>query len=359
MKGPWIFGRAIDLGVFLGPTLFAFALIFAVRALGLRTSPFPDWAWIALVLSIDVAHVWATLFRTYLDPLELKKRPVLYAALPIGCWCAGALLYARSARLFWSALAYLAVFHFIRQQIGWAAIYRARAGTTTRVDRVVDESAIYLSTLTPLLVWHTSLPRAFHWFLEGDFLALSALAPLVPIAKSALALSLLVFAAHHALAARRGRPVPIGKLVVVATTALSWWAGIVVFDDDFAFTVLNVLPHGVPYLALLFVYARSRAKVAPKIPASRLVALGLAPFLATLIALAFGEELLWDRLVFRDRDWLFGFANLSVDERALMFVVPLLAVPQATHYALDAFLWRRRDTTREQAESLGFRTAEG
>ena len=61
--------------------------------------------------------------------------------------------------------------------------------------------------------------------------------------------------------------------------------------------------------------------------------------------------------VWHDRPLLFGGGSeaplLGRWGRAL--IVPLLAVPQATHYLLDALLWRRRDTGPAQARALGFR----
>ena len=51
----------------------------------------------------------------------------------------------------------------------------------------------------------------------------------------------------------------IGKDIVVATTAICWYIGIVVFNSDYAFTVTNVIIHGVPYFALIYFYARSVA----------------------------------------------------------------------------------------------------
>ena len=48
----------------------------------------------------------------------------------------------------------------------------------------------------------------------------------------------------------------IGKDIVVATTAVCWYVGIVFFNSDYAFTVTNVIIHGVPYFALIYVYAR-------------------------------------------------------------------------------------------------------
>ena len=55
---------------------------------------------------------------------------------------------------------------------------------------------------------------------------------------------------------------------------------------------------------------------------------------------AFVEELIWDRAIWHDRAWLFGE---SWDVGALkLLILPLLALPQLTHYILDGFIWRRR-----------------
>lgn len=66
--------------------------------------------------------------------------------------------------------------------------------------------------------------------------------------------------------------------------------------------------------------------------------------MATVWLFAFVEELLWDRGVWHDRGWLFGagtdFGNWKTA------IVPLLAVPQMTHYLLDGFIWRRRSNPR-------------
>jgi hypothetical protein len=63
-------------------------------------------------------------------------------------------------------------------------------------------------------------------------------------------------------------------------------------------------------------------------------------FLATLWLLAYAEELLWDRGIWHERAWLFGAA--FDPGRLKVLLVPLLALPQATHYVLDGFIWRRK-----------------
>ena len=128
------------------------------------------------------------------------------------------------------------------------------------------------------------------------------------------------------------------------TTAACWYAGIVATNSDFAFTVTNVLIHGIPYFALVYWYGRRRAGVEAGRGVWRLFARGPAPMLATLWAAAFIEELLWDKAIWHDRAWLFGASFDLGDLRAV--VVPLLALPQLTHYILDGFIWRRRDNPR-------------
>ncbi|WP_437957657.1 hypothetical protein WME76_41140 [Sorangium sp. So ce119] len=356
-RGAFLWGRGVDLAVFGGSAAVALALA-ALSAGG----ALPAWGFLLFVVGVDVAHVHTTLFRTYLDREELRRHPALYAAVPLACYVVGVALHLASELTFWRALAYAAVIHFVRQQVGWVAIYRALAGERARVDRLLDDALIYAATGWPLLYWHAHPPRAFAWFVEGDFVSAPWLAAAVgPLGAvyAALAVAYVARAVHRARVARA--PLNLGKHVVVTTTAATWYVGIVATDSDFQFTVTNVIVHGVPYMALVFAYARERAVEAPRSLLARLLAGGLLAFLGIALALAFFEELLWDRLVWHDRPELFGGA---VDEpllgpRARTLLVPLLALPQATHYMLDAVVWRRRHTGPAQARALGFRSGGG
>ena len=351
--GPWIWGRWIDLLVFGGSAVVALSLLAVARPLG-WAGPLPAWGWVLFVLAIDVTHVWTTIFRTYLDKEELARRPRVYAAIPVGCFAAGAALHLFSERAFWRALAYVAVFHFVRQQAGWVAVYRARSGERSLAGRCLDDAVIYLATGWPLLYWHTHLPRAFHWFVEGDFapspLLTAAVAPLGAIYAALLGAYLI----RAGLQAARGRP-NLGKDLVVVTTAATWYAGIVATNSDFEFTVSNVIVHGVPYMALLWAYSKERAREAPSSLVARLAAGGVGAFLGVCLVLAFTEEMIWDRTIWHDRPWLGSNPDApSLAPLAKALLVPLLAVPQATHYVLDAVLWRRKDTGPAQARALGF-----
>ncbi len=334
---PWLFSRNLDLAAFGGSALLAVALTGIGWKLGLLHTPLPLWAWLAVVVAVDVAHVHATWLRTYLDLAELRSHPWRYTLVPLAAWGFGALLHSQSSQLFWRVLAYLAVFHFVRQQAGWVALYQRQEAGLSRLDQHLDRATIYAATLWPLLWWHGHLPRAFAWFVEGDFAGPTAtwLATLTLPVYLAL---LLAFAGRQLVRWRSEAFLPAGKAIIVATTALTWQLAIVAFNSDWAFTLLNVLPHGIPYLVL--VWRRSRGEPAKSGAAGALMKAGPLVFGALLILVAFGEEWLWDLGIWHDHPALFGKGwTLGLLAQALL--VPLLALPQATHYLLDGFIWKQ------------------
>lgn len=358
----WIWGARTDVAVFGGSAAIALLLVLCARALWDEGGALPPWGWLVFVVFVDVAHVHTTLFRTYFDKAELSRRPVLYTAVPLLCFAAGAALHLISHIAFWRALAYLAIVHFIRQQIGWIAIYRARSGQTSFLDRCLDDALIYCATGFPVLWWHAHLPRAFRWFVEGDMVAETAFfKPLLLPAALVYGVSVLGYTARALQLLWAGNGVQWGKHLLAVTTMVTWYVGIVATNSDFEFTVANVIVHGVPYIWLLWTYAKKRAIEAPRVLGSRIVSLGFSAFLTTVLVIAFAEEVLWDRLVWHDRPFWFGGGRFSdaplLGPLAKAFVVPLLSVPQATHYVLDALLWRRRDTGAAQARALGFQGA--
>lgn len=327
--GAWLFSRRTDLLVFGGSAVLSLFAIALGKALGILHGGSPEWAWIVGVLLVDVAHVWATGFRVWFDPAELRRRPLPYVLVPGLCYVFGVMLHAQGKETFWRVLAYAAVIHFIRQQYGWVVLYRARAGEVDRWGAFLDKATIYAATIYPVIHWHTHLPRRFHWFLRGDFVALPEMAERVAFpVYVALLLAYAIRALVH-------RPINVGKHLLVGSTALLWWLGIVALNSDYAFTVTNVLIHGIPYVAIVYLYQRAKLPAKGALPPVR-----LPLFLFVLWCLAFAEEFLWDRAIWHDREWLFG-QGWELGRHAT-WLVPLLTLPQVTHYVLDGFVWRRQ-----------------
>ena len=329
---PWLFSPKADLFAFAGSAVIALVLLALGAPLGLLDAGLPDWLWIGAILMIDVAHVYATGFRVYFDSRELQRRPWLYALTPILAFAFSVLIYGQSSSLFWRVLAYLAVFHFVRQQYGWVALYRAREGDHNRAGWWIDAAAIYSATLYPLIYWH-SHPREFSWFVDGDFVAIS---PVICWYAAwfywGALLAYCLRSIFRAIVEHRFNP---GKDLVLLTTAVCWYVGIVSHNSDYAFSVTNVITHGVPYLVLVHWYrlrTAQRTGIATRPSWVR--------YLAVLWVLAYAEEFLWDVGVWHERAWLFGSPQ---DWSAIqLLLVPLLAVPQITHYVLDGFIWKRR-----------------
>ena len=346
---PAIVSPRFDFGWFVLPGLVAIAwgLLLGLRGDGSQDSGLG--LWIVGVLLVDVAHVYASLYRTYLDPVARKthRRRLIWA--PILCAWFGFLLHLESPLLFWGALAYVAIFHFIKQHIGFALLY-VRAGNETRRDRKLVTAAIWAGTLAPVIWWHANLPTDFAWFKQGDLITGlphwvgdAAVGAQIPI--------WLAFAWRRIQLLRAGHPNPT-LLWLVVLPAVSWHLGIVVFNDDRIFTITNIFLHGIPYFALVWV-AGGRDRVRQAV-SSKHVLVVAAAFYGLLVALAVTEEALWDRLVWHEHEMLFGHSDTILGPYALAIVVALLTVPQATHYLLDRFIWRVGPDNPSLAKQLGF-----
>src|SRR3990167_5612278 len=119
----WLSSALWDCIWIISPAFIATAFVILTRQQMTASENIPLWVWVCFVLLVDVAHVYATLFRTYLSPQAFKKNKTLLLTLPAVAWIGGSLLYSLDGIFFWRALAYLAVFHFIRQQFGFVVLY--------------------------------------------------------------------------------------------------------------------------------------------------------------------------------------------------------------------------------------------
>lgn len=344
----WINNPLFD-GVFiLSPPFVSLLVVWLLPGVFKQTAAMPVAAWVLLVLFVDVAHVYSTLFRTYFDPVRFRRQRSLYLFIPVICYMAGVLLHGIDGMLFWRVLAYLAVFHFIRQQYGFMRLY-ARREQSRKAFRLIDTLTVYYATIYPLLYWHLTPGRNFNWFIDGDFLQGDAQQAL-SVFSWLYGLLVAVYIVKEAWQTISTGIFNLPKNLVITGTLVSWYFGIVYFNGDLAFTLLNVVSHGIPYMALIWYTARKeRLPQAVKdnpVRAAVIKRYGVLLFVCMLFALAYLEEGLWDGFVWRDHGSVFAFFGALpqvTDKYLLTFLVPLLSLPQSTHYVLDAFIWRRKD----------------
>ncbi|RYY48603.1 MAG: hypothetical protein EOO06_09685 [Chitinophagaceae bacterium] len=336
---------ATDSIFILLPPFICLAVIALFPATFQNNSEMALAGWIVLILLIDVGHVYSTLYRTYFDNQAIKRQAFLLYFTPFAAFIICAVLYSVSPLWFWRLLTYAAVFHFVRQQYGFMRLYSRYESKTGFVPQL-EKGMIYAGSIYPLLYWHLNGPRNFNWFIKDDFFYLDAgwlLYFITPVYICLIAVYVYVLLKVYL----KERIFNLPKFAIIAGTAVSWYFGIVYFNGDMAFTLLNVVSHGIPYMALVWIHGNKQRM---KTSSGRFLSYvfsrkGLVIFILVLCAFAFLEEFLWDIFVWDEHRSVFGgnyFSNFRLNKEAMSILVPLLTLPQLTHYILDGFIWKIR-----------------
>lgn len=340
----WIFSKTRDLIWLFIPVWLCWFVAFVLPSEWLNQKT-PLWVWVIFVLGIDVSHVWSTLFRTYVDKEEFRNHRKLLVFGPVVAFLIALAIASVSITVFWRILAYVAVFHFVKQQYGFMRIYKAKA-KDFRKKWISDNFMIYFSMLYPIFFWHVNLDRQFSWFFKGDFLQweVATLVPVLNITGSIIYFMILSAWLIQEILAGKRSTFPMGKILWVLTTAGNWYIGIVYFNSDLVFTVTNVVAHGIPYMALVLFYQQKkfemRARKIKPLTYSLMVITGV-------LVLALGEEYFWDIWVNQENEAFFGsFLPYLQKQPAYTWQViatALLSVPQVTHYIVDGFIWKNNE----------------
>tara|TARA_Y100000588_G_C14111612_1_gene863259 strand:- start:95 stop:1198 length:1104 start_codon:yes stop_codon:yes gene_type:complete len=354
MRRIWLFSRSIDLFVLGLPVWTTWTICFSLSEQTLSNA-LPLWVWAVFIVGIDVSHVWSTLFRTYLDREEFSHHRNVLVRTPLVAFAVFFIIASFSSLWFWRTMAYLALFHFVKQQYGFFALYRGHFRFAPARKIFDDIKVIYLATLYPVAYWHLTDDRSFTWFVSGDFFPLHALLgsgveflpPLALIGNMCYWVVIAGWCIEEVYYCRKhGVELPLGKILWLLTTAGNWYLGIVYFNSDIAFSLTNVVAHGVPYLALIFFYVEKKKGLKARRPISHAqIGLHLTFMLGIVLLLAFGEEYLWDMFLYRERgaifEWLFSYPIRALQTPlGQALALGLLSVPQVTHYILDGFIWR-------------------
>lgn len=344
----WLASPWIEFFFILMPPFFCLSIIGMFPLIFSQQSDVSAFWWMALVVLIDVSHVYSTLYRTYFHQIyRLQLKSYLFW-IPFFSLACGIVLYAIGPMVFWRVMAYLAAYHFIRQQYGMMRIY-TRQDKASKLENRIDLVCIYSCTIYPLLQWHLSGNKNFNWFMENDFILSHS-----PIVDSLFFILYVVVLSVYFIKEIKNsifrQSLNLPKNLIVIGTGLSWYLGIVFWNGDLIFTFLNVICHGVPYMALIWIFG-SKEKV--KFNYTGLMkqvfsGWGWILFLLSLFVFAIIEEGFWDALVWNEHPQFFqAFYQFKIPnmDDLMVVVVPLLSLPQITHYLLDAFIWRIRSNT--------------
>jgi len=343
----WLFSRNIDLTALYLPIYLCWLVLFNLPTDYLEAN-IPLWVWVIFVLCIDVGHVWSTIFRTYLDPEEFGQHRRLLLFAPLLSFVVVAGLASISTFLFWRLLAYLALFHFVKQQYGFLALYKMKARDFGVQKIFQDKWVLYWATLYPVVYWHFGTDLNFSWFVRDDFINIRSFFALSSNFWTLLFSSFNIFYWLIILAwtieeVFRSDKISTGKILWMLTTAMNWYTGIVYFNSDVVFTVSNVVAHGIPYLTLIIYYQYQKKTLKQ----NRLISVLQVAMVILLMVffLAYLEEYCWDMLVYRERESFFGAIvaypfELLESPFAQAIAIAVLTVPQLTHYIIDGFIWK-------------------
>lgn len=323
----WALAPRKDLQLFLLPVLIAAAVALSFIVFGVwRIVEIRPEQFLLLYLAVDFPHVYSSYFRIAdlkEDEAGVKSAVVAIAAVIF------AVLYAafHFPALGWTLLAYLAIFHFIRQQIGWL---RLTQSGFSRTHRLVEDFAFYMVMLSGVVYWHARMPEEFRWFPGAVNIALPPWTSFT--ADVILVLSLLAFAAIQAREAFLRRTWSPAKWLLFISTFITWFVMIrLVSLTPVSFAVFNALTHGIPYLIWSYWYAR----------ASRQTGAGLAAlviFYFPLVIAGYFENFAFHHIYGSNYAALFGGAPLWMNPSALTMAI--LLTPQTTHFVADGFIWR-------------------
>ena len=345
-RSSWLFSRKTDLLFLFVPVWLVWVWAFSSN---IQEQTVPLWAWVIFIVGIDVSHVWSTIFRTYLN----KNDRTIHRAKLI--WIPCLLLPFLTTfsyiniKIYWSILAYVAVYHFIKQQYGFMALYSFKnKEQNSPKKRLFDKTVIYIGMLYPIIFWHFDKSRLFNWFAEDDFLPLHQVVQDINIFSylNIIYFAILLAWILNEVSISRKKDLALGKIIWVTTTYFNWFLGIVYFNSDFVFSVTNVVAHGIPYLVLILKYKVEEQHLLSnkKIPKPEVI-LHVFSIFSVILLLAFSEEYLWDMLINLEKQEFFEsfspyWANIQNSPFLIALFTAILTLPQATHYVLDGFIWK-------------------
>ena len=302
--------------------------------------------WAIFILGIDVSHVWSTIFRTYFDKSERRQHKRILTYAPFIALSFSIILCSINEYLFWSVLAYYALYHFIKQQYGFFSMYRRKSAYDESNMWIKSKWILFMGVLYPVLFWHLSGDRVFFWFEGGDFIRLNS----GIFQETLIYCSLLYLVIHFFWIVEiiiKSNILPIGLMLWILTSSSVWFFGIVWFNSDVVFSLTNVVAHGIPYMVLVFYYIENKRSIKQKkvFRLSLRTCYNVGFMLLLILLFAFVEEYFWDWLVNREKEVFFKDLvdyplEVISSKFSRVFLISVLSIPQITHYILDGYIWK-------------------
>jgi hypothetical protein len=335
----WVFSAGLDPLLFVGPMVAGLGFAFYLQSSGNLTAPIFGWLYLVVYVLLDVPHVFATLFPTYLDAEYRRTHRAVLWGTPLAIFALGGLLWLTGHEvLLFGLVVYLNLFHIARQQHLYLSF--TQRGEPDAAERRQDHVVLGVLLGYAYLWWHTHLPREYG--LQEPAVMIEGIPRLVSDAALPAVLALVgLYALRELWAIRAGRkPINLAKYLVIGASWATYWTAGMAFNSEMAFFAIAIFMHSGTYVALVYKWGHGRWRDHP----GRLAALfsglggGLA-YVALLVGIAYVGESLADAFVRHAHGALFPLPHLDAPPALAVAVGALLFVPQVTHYVMDLYLW--------------------
>lgn len=277
---------------------------------------------------IDGSHNYATLYSSYFDASVRSKLSRMDLWAPLGLFIISfCFLSLANKMIFAHLVAYLAFFHFIRQEYGWMKLSNALEPHLPPWQRYVDLCVMYVVTVLPLVWYCKESLKAFN-SVKGDLF-------MIPdnVAETLFFLywpAALVFFATNAYWAYRTGTLNLTKWLVFFNVLIVWYVARVWLKNFFLGMTIYLLSHGFAY----FILVTHRNRLTPTLPwvSKTKIRQGIFIYLScvlTYVIVMYGLRY----------NPLSTYLMNTTFKRILgsLAVTPLLL-----HYYLDAKIWKRR-----------------
>lgn len=355
----WIIDRRTDLVWFIGAALSGYFLWFLNAGLGWDMVSI----WFVWVTLIDTPHFFGTYSRTFLDKEEFSRRKTLLLG-SLGWFLVGPAVIgiswilhvngSASYELPWTLYAAFfgiwAYWHVVRQHYGFMALYKKKAGETSKFDYRMDSALLYGGLMLPFVTFVVRHPET-----QGLVGITGPDHALIPWIQDGVMAAVLVLAAAYAARQiwlmRNGTPLNVPKslflLAVVPLHLFICYSDAVLDTGFFAFGAFVTVFHDLQYHAIVWFHHKNRYHK-PGVDASRFgwasrISKSLGIYIACAVFMGVVVRLLGCTIEIHpgcfpfyisSEDNLFGSFNT---DRLLQGILIGFALQ---HYFLDQFIWR-------------------
>lgn len=346
-KQPWFHSWYADFfGLHFLPFFFVIIALFELPPFG-NSSLHLMGTFIALIIIVDWAHIFAQWYRIYSNPAESSFNKWFYPISYILLIPVIASIVHFSGRFpVERFFVYFVIYHFIKQHYGYTRIYSFADGIKSRGESFCETSLVYSTMVVPLIYWHITFPdKSFLWklfFLESAFFEL-----LIFPALMYYFFSLVGYAYFEYKRYQRTKFFNYPKTLAILSPALGWGIISLFPESKYLIYFSIVLTHDMSYSFFVWLIGRRDRKLLSNnvswfswssIP-------GFFFYFAVIILVSQVILVVHHRYVGHSvPNPIFGdFFNFLVYSPGWKqdFGVALFFATQGHHYFIDRFLWKK------------------